>query len=118
MIQNRSERLLFIAAAFYNLAWVAFLLVWPEKILPRMPPLLTPMIAMIGLVGLAFAVCAFRRRRWLVGLGILAKLGGPPSFVVAALLGYLAWSQWWLTVINDVIWLPPLIAVWRREARP
>jgi hypothetical protein len=116
-MRERSVRLLLTAAAFYNFAWVAFLLAWPEQVLLKRLPVLAPMIALIGGVGLVFAACACRRRRWLLGLGILAKLGGPPSFVAAALLGYLAWSQWWLPVINDLIWLPPLIAIWRREAR-
>ena len=107
-------RAFFIVAALYDFAWVAILLVIPGKIMLKMPPTMVPMIVLIALVGVACVVCAVKVRRWLVALVILGKIGGPVNFVAAVMLGYLAWSQWWMPVVNDLIWLPMLIAVWRK----
>jgi uncharacterized membrane protein len=102
-------------AAVYNAAWVVLLLLRPEKVLLKTPPLFGALIAGVGLVGVAFAVCAVKPRRPLLGLTILAKLGGVASFAVAVSLGYLAWSQWWMPVVNDLVWLPVLVHIWNQE---
>jgi len=102
-------------AALYNAAWVVLLLLRPELVLLKTPPLFEALIAGIGLVGVAFAVCAVKPRRSLLGLTILAKLGGVASFAIAVNLGYLAWSQWWMPVVNDLVWLPLLVRIWNQE---
>jgi len=110
-------RLILSAAAVYNAAWVVLLLLWPGKILLKTPPFFGVLIAGIGLVGAAFAVCALTPRRSLLALAIVAKIGGAASFVVAVGLGYLGWNQWWVPVLNDLVWLPPLIRLWKETAR-
>lgn len=102
-------------AALYNFAWREILLFWPDKVLLKAPPLSGIVALLVALVGTAFVACALKPRRWLIGLTLFAKALGPVQFVAAAALGYLAWSQWWMPIINDLIWLPPLIAIWRRE---
>ncbi len=111
------KRLFFIAAALYNFVWMGVVLCCPETVLPKPPPFLPILAVLIGIVGLAFCWAALKPRRWLIGLTICAKGLGPVQFVSAVLLGYLAWSQWWMPVVNDLVWLPPLIAIWLREAR-
>jgi len=110
-------RTILSAAAVYNAAWVVLLLFWPGKILLKSPPLFGVLIAGIGLVGVAFAVCAVKPRRSLLALTILAKIGGAASFFFAVGLGYLGWSQWWVPVFNDLVWLPPLIRLWKQTRR-
>ena len=110
-------RMILSAAAVYNAAWVVLLLFWPEKILLKTPPLFGALIAGIGLVGAACAVCAGTPRRSLLGLTIVAKIGGVASFGVAVGLGYLGWRQWWVPVFNDLVWLPPLIRLWKETGR-
>jgi hypothetical protein len=110
-------RPLLFLAALYNFAWVGILLAWPERIVLKPPPLFGLLIALIGLVGGVFAVCAVKPRRDLLGIAILAKLGGPPCFLAGVALGYLAWRQWWMPVFNDLIWLPPLFRIWKQTVR-
>lgn len=110
-------RMILSAAALYNAAWVVILLFWPGTILLKSPPLFGVLIAGIGLVGVAFAVCTLNPRRSLLALGIVAKIGGASSFAVAVGLGYLRWSQWWLPVFNDLLWLPPLIWLWKHTVK-
>jgi hypothetical protein len=109
-------RAFFLLAAAWDLAWAALLLWRPELILRRMPPSLAPMIAVILFVAAACVVNAIRVRRWLVLLTLIAKLTGPPSFVVAASQGYLSWDQWWLPVVNDIAWMPGFFVIWKRAA--
>lgn len=108
-----SRRILSLAA-LYNAAWVVLLLGWPGLILLKRPPLFELHIAAIGLVGALFAVCAAKPRRRLLGLAMAVKLGGAASFPFAVVLGYLTWSQWWLPVVNDLLWLPPLVQLWKK----
>jgi len=110
-------RIILSAAAVYNVAWVVLLLFWPVKILLKSPPLSGVLIAGIGFVGAAFAVCAVKPRRSLLALTILAKIGGAASFPLAVGLGYLGWRHWWVPVFNDLMWLPPLLHLWKQTAR-
>jgi len=111
-------RMILGSAAAYNAAWVVLLLFWPGAILLKSPPFLGVLIAGIGLVGAAFAVCAGTPRRSLLTLGIAAKIGGAASFAFAVGLGYLGWGQWWIPVLNDLMWLPPLVRLWKQTGRP
>jgi hypothetical protein len=104
-------------AALYNFAWVVLLLFWPGKFLLKTPPMFDLLIAGIGLVGVAFAVCAVKPRRSLLALTIVAKIGGAASFAFAVGPGYLGWNQWWVPVFNDLVWLPPLIRLWKQTGR-
>ena len=100
-------------AALYNAAWMVFFLVAPERAFRRQTPGLAVMALLVGALGLCFAVNAVRVRRPLLALCIAAKLCGPPVFVVMAFLGYFDWSQAWLPVVNDLIWLPGLVRIYR-----
>lgn len=112
-------RLFFIAAATHNLFWMVLLLGWPMQIMVALPPrwLFAPLIGIIGVIGGACAVCAIKPRKQLIAATLFAKACGPLAFVVSAWLGYLAWRQWWLPIVTDVIWLWPLWLIWRKEAR-
>ena len=112
-------RLFFIAAAAHNFFWMVLLLGWPTRIMIALPPawVLGSMIFTIGIVGGMCLVCAIKPRRRMIELTLLAKLCGLPAFVLGATLGYLAWRQWWLPMVTDVIWLWPLWLIWRKETR-
>jgi hypothetical protein len=113
----RMIRLLFVAAAVYNFTWVVILSVWPEKIMMKMPPLMALMIVFIGLIGVAFVLCAVKPLRGLITFTILAKIAGVLSFFGSVQMSYLSWDQWWMPLFNDLIWLPPLIAVRHKAKR-
>jgi hypothetical protein len=107
------RRAFLATAALYNAAWTVFLLVAPERLFLAQPPGIPIMAAFVGALGVCFAVCAVRVRKPLLALGIAAKLSSPAVFVAMALLGWFSWSQAWLPVVNDLIWIPGLVWIYR-----
>lgn len=101
------------AAAFSNAAWAVFFLVAPERVFRKQPPGLAVMALLVGALGVCFAVNAVHVRKPLLALCIAAKLCGPAVFVVMAFPGYFDWSQAWLPLVNDLIWLPGLFGIHR-----
>lgn len=111
----RWERPFLVGAALYNGAWMIVLLAAPERVFVRLPPFEPLFAALVGLVGVGFAVQAVRPSPTLLTVLLLAKVLGPAVFVAAVLLGYLTPASWPLTLANDVLWLPPLFVLWQRR---
>ncbi len=107
-------RLFFVVAGLYDAVWFLLMLLAPERVMVAMPPSMVPTLVLLAGVALLCFANAIRVRRPLVLLCMLAKISGPVLFVVAVQRGYLAGSQWWMPVVNDVIWIPPLVAILRR----
>jgi hypothetical protein len=101
------------SAALYNAAWMVFFLVAPERVFRRQPPGLGLLAVMVGALGVCFAVNAVRVRKPLLAVCIVAKLCGPLVFVAMVLLGCFEWSQAWLPLVNDLIWIPGLVGIYR-----
>ena len=108
------------AAAAYNIAWGAMVVLFP--LLPfewagiRLPnyPELWQCIGMIaGCYGVAYAVAAIDPyRHWpVVFAGLLVKILGPVGFLNAASHGRLPWKAGWVLVPNDLIWWIPFALV-------
>lgn len=109
------RRAFLATAAVYNLAWMVFLFVAPERVFVVRPPAVGVLALLVGALGVCFAICSVRVRKPLLAIGILAKCSSPLVFAAMALLGYFAWSQAWLPVVNDLIWLPALVGIYRRS---
>ncbi len=111
------ERWFLAGAALFNAAWAVGIAVAPERVFAVVPPLPGVLAMLVAAEGLCFAVCALRRIPWLLALSIAGKALGLPLFLGAVHLGYLSASSWGLTVVNDLLWIPPLLAVWRSRRR-
>ena len=108
----------FYAAAAYNLAWGALVVLWPGALFqwigmtpPTVPPIFQSVGMMVGVYALGYWLIARDPVRFgpFVYIGLLGKLLGPIGFVDAAIRGTLPWSFGWINVFNDVIWLPAFI---------
>ena len=113
----RWQRWFLAGGAAYNAAWVVALLVRPETVFARVPPLLPLLVTGVALEGLGLLVAALRFLRPLLALVLLGKLLGPFVFVAFALAGWFEPSSWWLSLVNDVAWIPPLVAILRGRER-
>lgn len=112
----RWARPVLLAAAAYNLAFgalvVLFPLAWFEiaDLPPPNHPSLWQCIGMIvGVYGLGYGIAAFAAlRHWpIVLVGLCGKVCGPLGFLDAALRGELPWRCGWLLVGNDLVWWLP-----------
>lgn len=117
------------AAAAYNLAWGALIVLFPLAPFrwAHMPPPNYPMIwqcvgMIVGVYGVGYACAAWDPyRHWpIVLVGVLGKLLGPIGFACSAMRGDLPWMAGWLNVTNDLIWLVPFALIlhgaWLNEA--
>ncbi|HMO87409.1 MAG TPA: hypothetical protein PKC18_21060 [Lacipirellulaceae bacterium] len=107
-------------AAVYNLAWGAWVVLWPTAgfawlgIEPPNYPSLVQCIGMIvGVYGIGYWIAAADPgRHWPVVLvGLLGKIFGPIGFVWAASRGELPWAAGLTILTNDVVWWYPFAAV-------
>lgn len=111
------ERWFLAGAALFNAAWAVLIATAPERVFAVVPPFSGVLAALVAAEGLCFAICAVRRIRWVLALSIAGKALGTPLFLVAVNMGYLTASSWGLTLVNDLVWIPPLVAVWRSGRR-
>jgi hypothetical protein len=107
-------------AALYNLAWGAFVVVFPETLFrwagmepPTYPQIWQCLGMVVGVYGIGYAIAAADPfRHWpIVFVGLLGKLLGPIGFLKNALEGALPWRTGWLNVTNDLIWWIPFSAI-------
>jgi hypothetical protein len=112
----RLYRLIFTAAAAYNLLFGAWAALWPlsffahfDLAAPRYPSIWACLGMVIGLYGLGYAYAARRldRAAPFIAIGLLGKLLGPAGWMVAVIGG--EWPMRTITLIlfNDVIWWVP-----------
>ena len=115
----------FYAAAAYNLAWGAWVVLFPEAIFNLIRMKAPEPIAIwqcVGMMVLAFApgywLIARDPHRYsaLVWIGLLGKTLGPIGFVIAAVRGQLPWSFGSVLVLNDLMWHPAFWAFGLRFA--
>jgi hypothetical protein len=112
----RVYRLIFAAAAAYNLAFGAWAAVWPLSFFmrfdlapPRYPSIWACLGMVIGLYGAGYAYAARRldRAAPFVAIGLLGKLLGPVGWVMAVRSGEWPVRTVTLIIFNDVIWWVP-----------
>jgi hypothetical protein len=112
----RLYRLIFAAAAAYNLAFGAWAALWPLSFFarfdldaPRYPSIWACLGMVVGLYGAGYAYAArhLDRARPFIAIGLLGKLFGPAGWVLTVSSG--EWPLRTLTLIlfNDVIWWVP-----------
>jgi len=128
MVDLRSYRKWFYAAAAYNFVWGALVSVMPNLLftwlrmpIPNYPSLMECIGMIVGVYGLGYLLVARDPERFgpFAWIGLLGKVLGPLGFIWAAATGQLPWRFGWLNVTNDLIWLPVFIpfsvAVAKRE---
>ncbi len=108
------------AAAVYNIAWGAFVVLFPLQPFqwaglpaPNYPELWQCIGMIVGVYGVAYAAAAGHPyRHWpVVFAGLLGKILGPIGFINAAMHGRLPWKAGWVCVANDLIWWIPFIFI-------
>lgn len=116
-------------AAAYNLAWGAFVVIFPGALFawigapqPNYPQLWQCIGMIVGVYGVGYAIAAQDPlRHWpIVLVGLLGKILGPIGFVDAVLIKQAFPPQFGITILtNDLIWWAPfaliLRAAWRRK---
>jgi peroxiredoxin len=109
-------RTLLLAAAFYNIGWGAFVVLfplapfeWAQLPVPNYPELWQCIGMIVGVYGVAYAAAASDPyRHWpVVFAGLLGKILGPIGFLNAATHGRLPWKAGWTLVTNGLIWWIP-----------
>ena len=120
------------AAAIYNLAWGAWvvlrphdLFVWTGAELPRYPSIWQCVGMIVGVYGIGYAIAASNPvRHWPITLvGLLGKIFGPVGFVWMLLTtsgdeaGRLPIAWGWTIVTNDLIWWVPFAAILYHAAK-
>ena len=117
------------AAAVYNIAWGAGVIVAPNLVFdflgaeaPRYPELWQCIGMIVGVYGVGYWVAARDpRRHWpIVLVGLLGKVFGPIGFIGGVATGVVPWSFGWTIIPNDLIWWVPftlLLLEARRSAR-
>lgn len=109
-------RLIFAAAAGYNLAFGVWAAIWPGSFFalfdlepPRYPSTWACLGMVVGLYGAGYAYAAWRldRAKPFIAIGLLGKLLGPCGWVVAVSSGEWPVRTITLIVFNDIIWWLP-----------
>jgi hypothetical protein len=123
-------RLVFTAAAVYNIGFGLWASLWPLSFFavfdlpePNYPSFWACLGMVIGLYGLGYAYAAWRMERaalW-IAIGLLGKLLGPVGWIITVSNGELPVRTFTLIVFNDVIWWLPFalfLLEGRRVAAP
>lgn len=108
-------RFWFYAAAFYNLAWGAFHILFPGAFfewvgMERPSPL--PLWQVLGMFVLVYAPGYWwaarnpEKHAHFIALGLLGKVLGPIGFLWSAGTGQLPWVFGLTILTNDLIWWP------------
>ncbi len=119
-----------VLAAIYNLAWGAFIVLFPlvafsllDMDPPNYPQIWQCVGMIVGVYGIGYGIAAMDPlRHWpIVLVGLLGKIFGPIGFAQAAASGTLPWRFGLICLTNDLIWWVPftliLVAARRRAAR-
>jgi peroxiredoxin len=108
------------AAAVYNLAWGAFVVLFPGTMFvwagletPNYPSIVQCLGMVIGVYGIGYAIAARDpATHWpIVFVGLLGKLFGPIGFVWATLRGEFPPIAWLTILTNDLVWWLPFTAI-------
>ena len=113
--QFRGYRRWFYAAAIYNAAWGAVVILLPDVLLRiaginarEAGPLVQVIGMMVGVYAYGYYLLAREPERYsgLIWVALAGKTLGPLGFVYSAATGALPWSFGWICLFNDVIWWP------------
>lgn len=114
------------AAAIYNVAWGAFVVLFPMVPFrlagmepPNYPAIVQCLGMVVGVYGVGYALAAQDPvTLWpLVFVGLLGKVFGPIGFVYAAIIGEFPWRCGLTILTNDVAWWLPFVAILLHVAR-
>ena len=109
-------RLVLLLAAFYNVAWGAWVVADPAAIFrltglepPTYPQIWQCVGMIVGVYGLGYGFAARAPlRHWpIILVGLLGKIFGPLGFAAAAIRGELPSSWGWIILANHLIWWAP-----------
>ncbi|HVT61701.1 MAG TPA: hypothetical protein VHR45_25300 [Thermoanaerobaculia bacterium] len=112
----RLYRLIFAAAAVYNVAFGLWAAIVPRSFFilfdltpPSYPAIWACLGMVIGLYGLGYAYAAWRldRATPFIAIGLLGKIFGPVGWILAVNHGELPVRTLTMIVFNDVIWWLP-----------
>lgn len=115
-LSPRWMRRVLAAAAVYNVAWGAAVVLAPDLGFrlagldaPRYPALWQCIGMIVGVYGVGYALAARDPfRHWpIVLVGLLGKILGPIGFVHAAATGQFPWRVGAVILTNDLIWWVP-----------
>ena len=116
----------FYAAAIYNAAWGAAVVLFPGTVLriagintTSAAPLVQVIGMMVGVYAYGYYLLAREPARYsgLIWIALAGKTLGPIGFVYSALIGTLPWNFGWICVFNDIIWWPMFWRFALRHAR-
>lgn len=110
----RTYRGWFSAAAIYNVAWAAAVVLFPDRVLSltHADQTATPLVRVIGMMVGVYAYGYYllardpRRYTGFIWIALAGKTLGPIGFLYSAATGALPWSFGWICLFNDVIWWP------------
>jgi hypothetical protein len=112
----RRSSIILRTAAWYNLAFGGFAVLFPTKYFewlgmpaPAYPALWQCIGMIVGVFGIGYAIAAGNsRRHWpIVFVGLLGKILGPVGFLWAIAGGALPWSFGLILLTNDLVWWAP-----------
>jgi hypothetical protein len=115
-----------LAAAAYNIAWGALVVVfplapfrWAGLAPPSYPEIWQCLGMVVGVYGVGYAIAASNPlRHWpIVLVGLLGKVLGPIGFLLAAADGRLPWVAGLMNLTNDLVWWIPFTLILVRAAR-
>lgn len=114
------------AAAVYNIAWGAFVILFPLAIFdfaglerPNYPEIWQCVGMIVGVYGVGYWIAARDPlTHWpIVLVGLLGKIFGPIGFLNAAAQGRFPWAFGWTILTNDLIWWAPFAVILLRASR-
>ena len=114
--RGRLYRVVFWLAAVYNLAFAAWIGLWPGapfallRVEEPWPGALTRLLALpIAAFGFVYVYAALRpeRARFLVALGLLSKIAPPLAWLAAFALGLWPARTFALVLFDDLVWWLP-----------
>jgi len=115
----------FLAAVVYNLAWGLAVVIdprwflWLADVSPSSAPLARSIGMMVGVYAYGYLLLARDPVRYaqFIWIGLAGKAFGVVGFVVCASAGVLPWRFGWVTLTNDLVWLPAFWSFALRYAR-
>jgi len=115
----------FRAAVVYNLAWGAWVVAYPRGFLsftglgPAAAPLAQSVGMMVAVFAYGYHLLAREPERYaqFIWIALAGKVLGAAGYAVCALSGALPWRFGWITLTNDLIWLPAFVSFALRDAR-
>jgi hypothetical protein len=117
---SRWMKNILIVAGIYNLAWGAFVVVFPnapfrwiEMEVPRYPQIWQCVGMIVGVYGIGYLIAARHPFvHWpIVLVGLLGKFFGPIGFLWAVINRDLPLVAGWTIVTNDLIWWIPFLVI-------